>query len=104
MLQFTSEELTALFDTDDFGDIAYWNGNSFNVKFSNQYEAAQMFDISIDSARPFILCKTSDVPGIAQGVIVTVGSAEAAPSFKRDAGGMFVSDVGGAFDESGPKT
>ncbi len=102
-MKFTEHELTAIFDGIDLDDIAYFQGTSFYCKYLNPYRAAQLLGIEISTASPMVRCKTSDVPGISTGIMITVGELASVGdnAFQDSPDNMFVDTVDNQFDKSG---
>lgn len=100
---FIKKDLTAFFNSSELGDIASWQGNTFNCMFFNEYEAANLFGLEVESASPMIIARDSDILGIHHGARVLVGSGSsiADDSFQDTADTMFIDTADGQFDKSG---
>ena len=95
-------DLDTFLDTDELADTAYYNGETFAVQFYNEHEASLLQeDQEVETANPYFETKASNVTGIVHGERVTVGEAPTESSYQSDSGGIFISDEGGVFDESG---
>lgn len=71
---FVSNDLASFLRTDELGDDAVYNGNSIDVQFYNEYDAAVIFDLEVESASPQAIARDSDIPNIAHGSEVTINS------------------------------
>lgn len=100
---FVKDDLATFLDSDELGDVATYEGNTFDVQFFNEYEVAGLFGIEVESASPQIIAKDSDIPNIAHGsrIVVGKGSSIADDSFQDSADTMFVNTDNGQFDKSG---
>ena len=56
--------------------VANYNGNTFNVQFFNEYEAAMLFGAEIESTHPFIMARDADILGIYHGAIIIISTIE----------------------------
>lgn len=65
-------DLDILTDPDEFGDPATWNGTTVNGIFDNEFELAELGDISVEGTAPAFQCPSAKVVGIAQGNPFTV--------------------------------
>ena len=55
-------DLTTFFNSNDFGVVATYGGNSVTVLFWNEYQASQLLDIQDDALGPYALGRSSDFP------------------------------------------
>lgn len=89
---FIKTDLAAFLNSNELGDTAEYNGNTFDVQFFNEYEAVNLFGLEVESAKPLVIVKDSDILGIVPGAKFIVG--------KSAVDTMFVDTVDGQFDKS----
>ena len=69
----TDDLRSVFFSEDDFAVPVVWNGNQFSAIFDSPYQAIGIgVDIDASGAFPTILCRSSDVTGIAFADSITV--------------------------------
>ncbi len=56
----------------DWDDVV-WNGVTYKGIFFNPYEAASLFENSVESRNPYVEVKESDFSAISHSDIVTIG-------------------------------
>lgn len=71
---FITTDLATFLNSDELGDVATYNGNSINVQFFNEYEAAALFELEVEVTKPFCIAKDTDITGIAHGSTITIKS------------------------------
>lgn len=100
---FVKADLAAFLNSNELGDAATYNGNTFDVLFLNEYEAIALFGTEVESASPLIIARDADILGISHGARVVVGknSSIADDSFQDSPDTMFVDTADGQFDKSG---
>lgn len=68
-----SEDLTTMFDeTYGFAVPASLGASSFSVIFDDAYYPAQGEEVNIETSKPRVTCKSSDVTGAMQGDTITI--------------------------------
>ena len=79
---FIKKDLAAFFNSNELGDIASWQGNTFNCMFFNEYEAVNIFGIEVESEKPMLLARDEDIEGIAQGAKIEILNSGVITEFK----------------------
>ncbi len=69
---FLTEDLTEFFDPDEFAHYATCKGETFPVMYLNEYEAAELFGLEIESSRPIAIAMDDNVDGIAHEDTLTI--------------------------------
>lgn len=68
-------DLDELFDTDEFAiEVTLTGGTKINGIFDDEFRGVNIQDGEIRTTAPQVLCKSSDVSGVALGNTVTINS------------------------------
>lgn len=99
------EDLAQFLNSNELGDIATWNGNTFDVQFFNEFDPVDLgiLNLEIEGAAPAIIARDEDIEGIQHGARVVIGelSGIGDVSFQDSADVMFVNTQDVEFDKSG---
>ena len=79
---FIKKDLAVFFNSNELGDIASWQGNTFNCMFFNEYEAVNIFGIEVESENPMLLARDEDIEGIAQEAKIEILNSGVITEFK----------------------
>jgi hypothetical protein len=96
---FVKTDLAAFLNSKELGDVANYNGNTFDVIFLNEYEAANLFGLEIESVSPQLLARDEDIKDISIGAKLIIGKALSAADDSFENNTVYV-DTGERFGES----
>ncbi len=65
-------DLDVFLNTDEFGKLATFKGNSIKVQFYKSFDPASPGDVNIETRRVWAVAKTSDVGAAVHGDTLTV--------------------------------